>query len=199
MATFILREFCVRAVVVMMVAAMSAAVLYGCTTSYYSGKGVLRSFKLVKPLMSDTPVYEDKDIRVGFRIIDDKRIELDVKNLTRQRARIFWKNSSFAAIDNNEAELGIDFLEIDGQINPTVSTIESRDTLTVEVFPAHGAFVNDEGKPDNRPLYMNADGEGGPEDIVGKDIGLNIVFELNGSSRFHRFRMSVMPSPPEAG
>jgi len=192
-------ELYFKASVLLVLITMLTSFAAGCSTSYYVGEGRMRDFSLVKPVMKADldPVFEDNGLRIVFRIIDDKAIELGIKNRTDRVMRIFWDNSHFVAIDDPETEIGYREAGLfAGRQASNVWTIDAGDSMDIRTFPAYTAFTNAEGEPDNRPLYTDRDGNGTVEDLVGKRIGMDLVMEVDGNTRLFKFRLIVTPSPP---
>jgi len=171
-----------------------AAPLTGC--SYFTG-GKIDTVRLTSPVVRNDPVYTNGGLRISFRVVDDSRIDLDISNETGKLMRIFWANSTFAAVDDPEAAIGY----INGGARSTagpgkekVSVISPGENADFEVYPAYSATVDEDGTFHNSPLYVNSDGEGSIESLDGKSIGVNLVMEINGSTRMFRFRLDVSSS-----
>jgi len=171
----------------------AAAIMSGC--SFFRGDRI-EAVGLTSPSVNNVPVYEDGSLRVAFSVVDDRLIDMAVTNKTGKSMRIFWANSTFAAVDDPDAKL--DYLDggKPASAKPDksgISVITPGGAGDFKVFPAYSVTDDPEGGFGNTPLYVNRDGKGGIDNLYGKMIGVNLVMEINGGTRMYKFRLDLTP------
>ncbi|MBI5190249.1 MAG: hypothetical protein HZA22_06205 [Nitrospirae bacterium] len=156
----------------------------GCATGHIS------DYSLVSPVASRKPVFEDSDVRLAIRVVDDSRYSLELTNKTATPLEILWDSSAVMAADGLEGRLLCELNGSGGAANRN-TFIAPGGTILAEVFPAANVYRDEKGAVRVYPLYCNGSPEGDPGSLDGREIGVKLVLIVNDHARSYPLLLKV--------
>lgn len=166
---------------------ISACILFsGCTGAK------LTRYNLVSPVERAEPVYEDRNMKVSMKVVDDRMIGLTIFNKTAAALRIYWINSSMVVSAGTDGRF---VYKIGGseRINSSasVTSILPGCSEFAEIYPMCNVYRGTKGEELVYPLYYNGSGVGRYQDIEGRSIGINLVVEVDEHQRMYPFMIKA--------
>ncbi|MBI5694703.1 MAG: hypothetical protein HZC51_03030 [Nitrospirae bacterium] len=159
----------------------------GCATGHIS------DYSLVSPVASRKPVFEDSDVRLAIRVVDDSRYSLELANKTGAPLMIAWAGSTLRSADGGNEELA--YKLGNGGKDVTESHLETTvapgGVVVVEVYPAANVYVDEQGVGRVYPLYCKGSPVGDPRSLDGREIGVNLVVIIDDHARSYPLMLKV--------
>ena len=159
--------------------------LAGCVT------GAAR-YRLVEPVASDRPVFEDKSLRITVGLKDYSKFELEVRNKTGAPLRITWGNSRIVTPSGEEKIM----YKAGGRgvaDRNEITTIKPGGLAVCEAYPAAHAYNDSRGREQVYPLYYKGSEEASPDALDDRPVGIILLMEVNEHARRLPIMLKVEP------
>ena len=154
----------------------------------------LTSYGMAEPVKNPLPVFEDGDIRVAMKIIDDCRYGMGITNKTPIPLRITWINSNAVTPGCPDDVVGYSVAAGPGVTDSGgITTVAPGATALAEAYPQSNAYTDKKGGHHVRPLYYVKGGAESADNPKGRAFGISLVAEVNDHARRYPLLLSLTP------